>query len=168
MKFTASIALLCLLTGCVQSSATGVQAPPTKEPLERSSAVVAAQAGFETARSLWQSRNLHTYSYSIVRQCYCTTDYTRPMRVDIRNGKVVAAIYTDDRSRVGATVVHHLRSIDAWFDRIEQGYEKTYYRMEVRYHPSLGYPQTLLLDKRERVADDEERVTISHVTAGNG
>lgn len=119
----------------------------------------------EQARERWQAEQLGSYEYEIVRQCYCTPEYTRPMRVIVREGAVVAAHYSDDQNPVPAGVMKSLRSIDGWFDRIAQGYEQGYFRMQIRYHQRQGYPQELFMDRSDRVADDEETVWITLISA---
>lgn len=145
--------LLCsavLLTACVSNFQ--VQGEP-------------AGVSLEQARERWRAEQLGSYEYEIVRQCYCTPEYTRPMRVSVRENVVVAARYSDDRSPVPAAVVKSLRSIDGWFDHIAQGYKQGYFRMQIDYHSQQGYPQELFMDRREQVADDEETVRIKLISA---
>jgi len=124
---------------------------------------VSASLDSVQARELWQRRSSGNYDYLIERQCFCLPDYTRSMWVQVRQGKVVAATYEDTGGAVSKPVLDDLRTIDGWFAYIEKGLSKPFFKLQTRYHPHLGYPEQLVADIHERIADDEQRITISQV-----
>ena len=98
------------------------------------------------------------------RDCYCAPEYVRSMRVYVRGGYVTGARYLDDNTVVSAKVLKSLRTVDEWFIYIEKGREKPFYRLDVTYHPKQGYPAHIQADVRERVADDEQTVTMGKLS----
>ena len=133
--------LLCLILVLGLSSCGGLQA--VDDPQQQ-----------------WQKLALTDYDYEVQRGCFCTTDYIRAMQVSVRDGGVQSAIYLDDSTAVSSKVLKSLRTVDEWFAYIEKGRTKPFYRLEVTYHPRQGYPAHIQADVRERVADDEQTVTI--------
>ena len=112
----------------------------------------------------WGKLSLASYDYDVKRDCFCLPEYTRPMRVSVRNGAVSSAFYLDDSAAVPDKVLESLRTVDEWFAYIEKGREKPFFRLEVAYHGERGYPTYLHADVRERVADDEQTVRIENLS----
>lgn len=111
----------------------------------------------------WLDLSLKDYDYEVKRDYYSTPEYTRAMRVSVRDGKVQSAVYLDDSTTVSDRVVKSLRTIDEWHAYIEKGRAKPFFRLDVTYHEQQGYPTYLHADVRERVADDEQTVRIENL-----
>lgn len=111
----------------------------------------------------WLNLSLKDYDYEVKRDYYSTPEYTRAMRVSVRDGKVQSAVYLDDSTAVSDRVVKSLRTIDEWHAYIEKGRAKPFFRLDVTYHEEQGYPTYLHADVRERVADDEQTVRIENL-----
>ncbi|NNC54273.1 MAG: hypothetical protein HKO07_00980 [Pseudomonadales bacterium] len=114
----------------------------------------------QQSQQRWQRASLHNYSYTMQRSCYCTDDYTRAMRVRVRGGQVIDALYVDDGQHVPDKVLQSLQTIDQWFAYIDAGLRKPYFKLDADYHPQLGYPLSIRADIRQQVADDELDVRI--------
>lgn len=124
---------------------------------------VSASLDSVQARALWAQKSSGNYDYLVVRKCYCLQEYTRSMWVQVRQGKVVAAAYEDTGGAVPQSVLEDLRTIDGWFAYIEKALAKPFFKLQIHYHAQLGYPQQLVADVHERIADDEQTITISQV-----
>ena len=141
----AALLLWCLAVTVCLSGCGGVKTAP--DPLQQ-----------------WQGLSLENYDYEIKRDLFSTPQYTRAMRVNVRSGAVQSARYLDDSTAVPAEVLRSLRTVNGWFAYIDKGRQKPFFRLDVRYHDTLGYPTYLYVDIRERVADDEQTVRIENLS----
>lgn len=113
------------------------------------------------AQSLWNNIKASNYDYTVRQRCYCLEAYSKPMRVKVREGKVVSASYSQDKSPVPQKIVKSLRTIDEWFGYIQRGYARNYATLIVHYDKDKGYPKNIITDPHERISDDEKEITIS-------
>ncbi|MDM3871309.1 DUF6174 domain-containing protein [Porticoccus sp. W117] len=151
MKYLTYLLASLFLAGCVggdlHSDNQAVQPVAPLSPLQQ-----------------WQALSFSDYDYDVQRSCFCTQEYVRPMRVSVRAGKVVDAVYLDDDGKVHEEVQGSLRTIDQWFAYITKGKEKPFHRLEVSYHPEQGYPTSIDADVRSRIADDEQQLVLKNLT----
>ena len=123
-----------------------------------------AKQSFELSQQKWQAAKLDNYSYVVQQQCFCPSEYRQPMRVLVRDGKVVSANFLDSEENVvSAQVLQSLYTIQGWFSVISKASNDNAARLEAVYHPGLGYPEKIDIDMRERMVDDEQTITISSV-----
>ncbi len=87
------------------------------------------------------------------------------MRVSVRGGNVRGAMYLHTSRSVPDHVLRSLRTVEEWFAYIEIGKQKPFFRLEVEYDVVLGHPIRIYSDVSERVADDEQTVTITDLIA---
>ena len=115
-------------------------------------------------QQLWGSQNNSNYSYVVKKQCFCSPDYTREMRVHVVNNAVADAQYVDTNEKVSKEIVEQLATISEWFDEISKATENELGAVEVVYDDVLGYPKNIRIDEHERRSDDEFNIIISKVT----
>ncbi|UTW46519.1 hypothetical protein KFE80_06505 [bacterium SCSIO 12696] len=120
-----------------------------------------ANLGDQTPQQQWANLSPQNYVYTAQRSCFCTSEYTRQIRVVVSKGSVVSATYLDSGTMVSAQVLKSLRTVDQWFAYIRKGQEKPFHQLEVSYDPKLGYPTRIYGDINARIADDEQTVTLS-------
>lgn len=113
------------------------------------------------AERQWRALNLSSYSFYIEKQCYCTADARRLMRVDVRRSQIKNIYYADSGEKVADEIAKDVRNIEQWFDFIAK--KQAAHKLDVTYDPQFGYPLLIDMDYHPRMADDELRVEISLV-----
>ena len=115
------------------------------------------------AKTQWDKQTLINYDYSVTKSCYCQQEYRKPMRVKVRDGLVVSAIYSETQKPVPEKIVKSLRSIDQWFSYIDAGKAKGYEKLEVQYNKEKGFPSYIVADPHSQISDDNQEVKISDI-----
>jgi Family of unknown function (DUF6174) len=90
-------------------------------------------------RNLWTSKNLSTYSYTLQRSCFCPLEFTKAMRLEVRDGAL----------------------IEAFFDLIDSTRPKGGTVENLSFDTVLGYPTQINLDPIPLAADDESYYKLS-------
>jgi hypothetical protein len=87
-------------------------------------------------RARWEAQGLDDYRFTLARSCFCPEEATQPMRVEVRDDRVVKVTSfrtgRDLDVRLGLTV-EQLFGMIAAAER-----DGTY--LEASYHPRRGYP----------------------------
>ncbi len=95
----------------------------------------------------WKSYQIHDYSITQVRTCFCP-DGGVPVRVTVRNDSVVSAVRISDNVVMNDT---HYCSIDSLFGLIR--YKQTADSIVVRYNLRFGYPEYLDINPQMHPVD---------------
>jgi len=138
MTRLAALALLVLSSGCSMFGASR------------------GERALADARAVWNASGPSAYTMTQERLCFCGPETTGPFDATVRDGAVTAA------TRDGETVpTDRVRTVDGLFDVLADAYRRDARRVDVTYHPTLGYPTSIWIDYVDEVADDEQgyRVT---------
>ena len=111
-----------------------------------------------------QSQN---YQVSFQQSCYCMPDNIRPMRVTVRENKIVSAVFEDDQSIVPDNIIKDLMTIDTIFQVIVDAEAKPAHRFDVEFDRQNYFPLTVDIDYDSRIADDEIRWQLSRLVRVN-
>lgn len=115
------------------------------------------------AEARWAARAFDSYSYETVTSCgECPADVARQTRVEVRGGKVSAAIVVVNDSLL--PTVASFTTIDGLFARI-RGYQREAWLSEVRvdFDPQLGYPTNIRVFGKPGIMDAGYDVFISRL-----
>lgn len=129
-----------------------------------SDSVPPEQTELETAQARWTAEAPTSYSFTWRRSCECSPDTTRPIRIDVMDGQISAALYLDDESTVGSEVFGTLLTIEGVFGRIEEAFEEGAHAIGVEYDATLGHPLSVSVDYDAQIADEELSLSISDLT----
>jgi len=113
------------------------------------------------AEARWAARAFNSYTYETVTSCgECAPDVARPTRVEVRGGKVSAAIVVANDSLL--PTVTAFTTVDGLFAQI-RGYTRDPWVKEVRvtYDPLLGYPTSIDVFAKAGIADGDFGKSIS-------
>lgn len=107
-------------------------------------------AELNQARALWQSYGITHYYLEVSRSCFC-------LPVD---GDIYVIVEGDELNVIkdGGEPVDDsdfAKSIEDYFDRIEQVIQSPNGSAVVQYNAEFGYPETISLDPNEGAVDDE-------------
>ena len=99
-----------------------------------------ARTELSTALRRWRSASLTNYTFRGVIACYCIVDYTKPMRVTVRQGRVTEVV---DIATGSARPTDFRPSVDSVFGLVLREIAERPERLQVTYDPTLGFPRTL-------------------------
>ena len=87
-------------------------------------------------------------------------------RVQVRDGHIVEAtmLHSSD-AREPAEIRLAPMSIDSVFSVLDRAYREPHDRIDVRYHPVLGYPLIAGVDPNAQTFDDEFFIEIGFLTS---
>ena len=108
----------------------------------------------EQAKARWQQAGILTYQYTITRTCECTPEMTGPVTVEVRSGQVASQRY-ETGSAVDPQYADLFAPVPGLFDLIERAILLPAASVSVRYHHTLGYPESIAIDEVAGVVDDE-------------
>jgi Family of unknown function (DUF6174) len=116
-------------------------------------------------RSVWTSKNLISYSYTLQRSCFCPEEYSKAMRLEVRNGLLVSVKYVDSGADVLPKLHPKIFKIEAFFDLIDSTRAEGGTVEKLSFDAVLGYPTQMNLDPIPLAADDETNYTLSDLKA---
>jgi hypothetical protein len=112
--------------------------------------------------ALWRERRpAGGYTLTLERLCFCATEGRGPVLVEVVVPPapgfelVVAQRYLAGQAPVTAAMSHLFPGVEGLFGIIVRAAAEDVHRLEVHYHPSLGYPRRVFIDGSPAVADDE-------------
>jgi len=108
----------------------------------------------EAALHLWESQAASSYVYEFHFLCgYCPADFGHRRRIQVE-GEVITQVFDLIASDL-VPVDERSSTILRLFQDLRDNLEVNPWKLEVTYHPTLGYPTSLFIDLRESVQDDE-------------
>ncbi|WP_152438975.1 MULTISPECIES: DUF6174 domain-containing protein [unclassified Marinobacter] len=108
----------------------------------------------EEARALWQSQGVKGYEVTIEQTCFCPPDLLQPMRVTVREGKVIDIEGLEQPLNHPDILDERRLTIEGLLDLIEQA-RGSADKLVVEYDPHYGFPASLEVDYSPFIADDE-------------
>ncbi len=113
---------------------------------------------------LWSKYKHNNYQYTLNRQCFCPIEYTRAVRIDVRDNQVTQAKFIDDNQPVSNNLFKDLETIDDWFLLISSAIDRRADHISLQFDEEYGYPQLIDIDMRLLRSDDEHVISISNLT----
>lgn len=135
----AAVGLALVLAGCV--NAFGLDSERERDRLDRS-------------WSRWDRARIFDYDYVVERSCYCGFEITEPVRVVVRNGRVVDRYYVRSGFGVDPYYWSIFPSIDGLFSEVADAI-RTAHDLEVSYDRDFGFPVRVGIDYQRNAVDDE-------------
>jgi hypothetical protein len=115
----------------------------------------------DTPQALWESQAVNDYRYTIQVGCFCITDLTRPVTIEVQDGEVASVTYVDDGSAADPLLFEQYNSIDKVFAIIADAEAQDPVRLDVTYDETYGVPLSVNIDISEQIADEELYLTLS-------
>jgi hypothetical protein len=141
-----AIALAALLAACSAPAGPPAGKPQVVEPQ--------GQLTLRAARQRWRDSGHDDYRYVLRQECFCPREALRPVRVTVRDGRVVDLV-PEQGGDVPDGIRRNARTVPQWFDYIEDWRKRSPARLEVSWQPDTGVPSRILVDRHARMADDE-------------
>ena len=113
------------------------------------------------ARARWDARGPSAYEMTLFRGCECLPEWSGPVVLLVRDGAVESRVYTRTGEPVDSGYAHLFPRVEGLFDYISNAAEQGAAKVEVTYHPSLGFPLSIYVDRHPRYVDDEINYVLS-------
>ena len=113
------------------------------------------QSEFSNARAKWLAHAPGSYSYTVLRGCFCIPDSRGPVTVTVRNGIVESRRYAETGVSVPANFAQYFPTVDEMFSKVDSLRVNNVARLEVKYDAIYGFPVLVDVDVIARIADDE-------------
>lgn len=133
---------------------------------EQAAQLEIAQTKANNAKMLWAKQNLITYTLTQKASCFCTPEYTRPIKYSVISNSVYSdwAVYADGSGgAVTGTMVPTLHTVDQAFALIQDAIDNKAESVTVEYDSMLWYPTSISIDRSKMIADEEQYFTFSLV-----
>ena len=107
-------------------------------------------------RRQWQAQGIRDYQVKFSLSCFCVTDVTQPVLLQVRNGAIVSVTRVADGVAVPPSKWEGIYyTVDQMFALIADAQVKGADEVRVEYHTELRYPTTVFIDQSTRLADEE-------------
>lgn len=104
----------------------------------------------------WEDAAVSSYSMRVRFVCgECSADVRRQVIVTVQNGVVETRVFADNGATVGQELESVWPMVDGLFTKILDLISDNAYRLDVRYNPTLGYPESISTDPIKNAVDDE-------------
>ena len=120
-------------------------------------------ADLDDARARWRSEGYTSYRFTLRLRCFCVREALQPMTVVVRDGRVASVTGTDPATPVPPWPDWFPLTVDALFDTVEEA-QRNAAAVEVNYHPDLGYPTRIFIDRFRDTVDEETTFLASDLT----
>ena len=111
----------------------------------------------------WEQSGVAGYTYTGAWTCFCPEDYRADTQVTVDGGNVTAVTSADPDVETIPDPERFV-TIEGLFALIQDAISRNAASIEVTYDETYGYPSELFIDYDERMADEEDRFTISSLT----
>ena len=120
------------------------------------------QETLDANKSFWQGQNISDYVYTSSVLCFCIPE--DDIMVTVTGNVVSSASYTPGGVEITGTPLSEVRTIDDFFDLVQDALDDNVFFISVQYHQTYGFPELVEIDPNGGVADDEVVYTIRDFT----
>ncbi len=145
------------LVACVAPDGNGAESSAAAALIQPSPASSALAAN----RELFASSVGDDYDVTFQRSCFCPPEARQPLRLEVRGGEVRSVTSIDSGAGTPPEQMTAVRTVTEVFDLIQDAFDREAAAVRVDYDPTLGYPRELYIDYSERIADEEQSITLS-------
>ncbi|MFM8915548.1 MAG: DUF6174 domain-containing protein [Candidatus Limnocylindrus sp.] len=157
---SATFALLAVLLAACTSPATTPEPSPSATPSITPSGEIDS---IDEARAVWGASGIADYTYTISRDCFCTSEWSGPFAVQVRDGVSTVTRVSDGSAVIAPTILEQLPlSAEDLFQFAEERQDQASFR--ITYDQATGLPLSIWSDPIPEAADDELGVQVSDLT----
>jgi hypothetical protein len=113
-------------------------------------------------QQLWLQQNIRNYRYRLQVSCHCLPSITQPVVIEVHNGVTTSIKAVNKGIRIEPEFFKNYKSIDKLFRLVQKAIAEKAHRIDVTYHPTLGYPTQINIDYDAQMADEELYLTIDN------
>jgi hypothetical protein len=121
----------------------------------------APTAGLDQHERKWTDRRTESYSYELKVLCFCPTELTSPVIIEVRKGEPAQVRYTADGALAPSTYFDKYDSMEELFAVLREARSRQADEIIVRYDEQYGFPATVRIDYVQNAVDDELAFEVS-------
>lgn len=110
---------------------------------------------FRSARERWASLGPASYTYTVLRSCFCPQEVTGPVVVTVQNGVVQSRVYAETGSSLLQEYQAFFPTVDGLFAQIDSLRKSKVGSLKATYDATYGYPTRIDVDVITNAVDDE-------------
>jgi hypothetical protein len=115
----------------------------------------------QTQQARWRDRHLTDYQFTLQIRIFAPPPANQPLQVTVKQGKIVKIVNLSDNRQIPLTTQPEVKTIDQLFAIVDGAIQQNVEKLDVTYHPDLGYPTQIEIDPLLIRADDEVGYFIS-------
>lgn len=113
-------------------------------------------------RERWRAQRIQDYQVQFRLVCFCGTEVTEPVTLEVRRGTLVSVTRVADGRAVDSSQWRgRYYTVDELFALIAEARQGGAHEVRVAYDGTLGHPVDVYLDPNRGVADDERHFQVS-------
>jgi len=116
-------------------------------------------------KQLWAKQNISNYRFTLRQSCFCFSETTQPVNIEVRNGQVTSIVPASQGLSFNREDFTDHASIAKLFDVVEDAIAREAEDLSVTYHPTLGYPTKIGIDYEAFTADEGIFITVENFQA---
>ena len=110
-------------------------------------------------RARWRAQGSADYEFVFRRLCFCPIEAIGPVQIRVDAGAVAAVIDTLGQPVDSLDAARYFTiTIDSLFGVVEHAIALGAHQLAVSYHPTLGYPESIVIDYDAATVDEELRL----------
>jgi hypothetical protein len=123
--------------------------------------LTACAGPLEKNQRLWQSQGTSGYRYQLQVFCFCPTEITSAVVIEVHGGVASRMYYVWDGSAVTNDFFDRFDTIDKLFEVLKDAYNRKAYEVLVEYDTTRGFPVRVSIDYIKEAVDEELAFTVS-------
>lgn len=116
----------------------------------------------QDAERRWTEQNLENYRFLYQKLCFC--GFIGKVQITVRDGEVVDGFVLETGDPLPFNELSYVPTIEELFTIIADAQQRDAHQLEVSYS-GQGYPERIIIDYRQNVADDEFSYYVEAVEA---
>ena len=117
-------------------------------------------------RERWRAANLGDYSMEYLRSCFCAEEGLGLVRVTVHRDTVTAVTRLTNLDWPAPSPPESWPTVDKLFDIVQQAIDRDS-ELEVEYDRTLGYPQSIVIDRQAMANDGGWSASVSNVRSAS-
>jgi hypothetical protein len=118
-------------------------------------------AALEENRALWDAQAIDHYQYNFSWVCFCIVDFVRTVSITVENGAITNVVDAETGEALAAERFADYTTIDGLFELVVEAVNDKAQRINIRFDPEHGIPESFFIDFSEFIADEERGGEVS-------
>jgi hypothetical protein len=141
------LALISMLVCC--KSDPGFDYSPYQQELEKN-------------RAIWNAQSIAHYKFDYTFMAFMADSGVR-FTVEVKDNVITSIFNNETNSAVNVAEFPFKRTIDEFFDFIQQAISSKAYKISIIYDAPKGFPSLIAIDEGKDIADDEYTAVIANL-----
>ena len=118
------------------------------------------QKELDKNRAVWTNQSIAHYKFDYTLSAY-TLDNGIRFTVEVTNNTITSIFSNETNSPVDIGEHAFIKTLDGFFDQIQQAINKKVYKISINYDAAKGFPSLIDVDEVKDIADDEYTIHLA-------